>query len=232
MKEEVRNKVYELLKEETSGHGIDHIERVYNLAIKFAKKEKADAEIVGLAALLHDVDDYKLVGISNADKFINAKRIMKEVNVSAEKQERIIEIIKNMGYSKSLKGIRPKTIEGMCVSDADMCDAIGASGVVRSIIYAVSSKGNGVIFDKNIYPNINITAEEYNSQGTTYETDGVINHCFEKILKLKSLMMTNAGKEEAATRHEFIISFLKEFFKEENAPEWLEFLENYLKNLK
>lgn len=227
MKEEVRNKVYELLKEETSGHEIDHIERVYNLAIKFAKKEKANAEIVGLAALLHDVDDYKLVGISNADKFINAKRIMKEVNVSAEKQERIIEIIKNMGYSKSLKGIRPKTIEGMCVSDADMCDIIGAHGIIRAIMYHLSVKGNKIIFNRDIFPK-NSFKEDYFSAGSK----SAINHFFDKSLRLKGLMMTNAGKEEASTRHEFMISFLKEFFKEENAPEWLEFLENYLKNLK
>lgn len=231
MIEKVREQVTLILNEEESGHGMDHIERVYNLAIKFAKEEQADINLVSLASLLHDVDDYKIVGKANAEKFINATKIMDSVNISKEKQEKVIEIIKNMGYSKSLKGIRPKTIEGMCVSDADMCDAIGASGIVRAIVYAVSSKGNGVIFDKNIYPNVNITAEEYNAKGTTYDTDGAINRCFEKLLKLKDLMMTNAGKKEAISRHEFIIEFLREFFKEENVPEWLEFLEEYLNNL-
>lgn len=231
MIEKVREQVTLILNEEESGHGMDHIERVYNLAINFAKEEQADINLVSLASLLHDVDDYKIVGKANAEKFINATKIMDSVNISKEKQEKVIEIIKNMGYSKSLKGIRPKTIEGMCVSDADMCDAIGASGIVRAIVYAVSSKGNGVIFDKSIYPNVNITAEEYNAKGTTYDTDGAINHCFEKLLKLKGLMMTNAGKKEAISRHKFIIEFLREFFKEENAPEWLEFLEEYLNNL-
>ena len=59
MIEKVKEEVNEILKEEESGHGMDHIERVYKLSIKFAKKENADIEIVSLASFLHDVDDYK-----------------------------------------------------------------------------------------------------------------------------------------------------------------------------
>lgn len=232
MIEKVKEQVASILNEDKSGHGMDHIERVYNLAIKFAKEEKADKEIVSLASLLHDIDDYKIIGKENAGKLNNATKIMNRVNISKEKQERVIEIIKNMGYSKSLKGIRPKTIEGMCVSDADLCDAIGAIGIIRSIVYAVSDKGTGVIFDKNIFPLIDVDSEIYNQNGTNYgKHDNAINHCFDKILKLKDLMMTNTGKKEAQKRHEFIISFLKEFFYEEDIPEWLKFFEEYLKNL-
>lgn len=59
-----------------------------------------------------------------------------------------------MGYSKCLKGIRPTTIEGMVVSDVDMCDSIGTSGIIRSIVYAVSPLGSGVIFDSNVKLNV------------------------------------------------------------------------------
>ena len=48
--EEVRN----MLSGEQSGHGFDHVERVYRLAFELAEKEGADKEIAGLAALLHD----------------------------------------------------------------------------------------------------------------------------------------------------------------------------------
>ena len=40
-------------------HGFDHTERVYNLAVRIAKDEKADLEIVQAAALLHDVGRFK-----------------------------------------------------------------------------------------------------------------------------------------------------------------------------
>lgn len=226
MIEKVREQVTLILNEEESGHGMDHIERVYNLAIKFAKEEQADINLVSLASLLHDVDDYKIVGKANAEKFINATKIMDSVNISKEKQEKVIEIIKNMGYSKSLKGIRPKTIEGMCVSDADMCDVMGAIGIIRTITYHLSPKGNKIIFDRTNFPKIN-----FKSDYLVTGSESAINHFFDKILKLKDLMMTNAGKKEAISRHEFIIEFLREFFKEENVPEWLEFLEKYLNNL-
>ena len=232
MIEKVKKEVNEILKEEESGHGMDHIERVYKLSIKFAKKENADIEIVSLASLLHDVDDYKIVGKENRDKFINARRIMDDNKISQDKQEKVINIIKNMGYGKSLKGIRPNCLEGMCVSDADMCDTIGAIGTIRAILYAVSSKGTGIIFDKDIFPLVDIDAETYSKCGTNYgKEDTAINHFFDKLLKIKSLMMTESGKEEARIRHKFMMEFLKEFFYEEDLAEWNKFFKEYIKNI-
>ena len=228
MLDDIKNSVFKLLNKDDSGHGCDHVIRVYELAINFAKKEGANVYIVGLASLLHDVDDYKIVGKEQASKLTNAKNIMSKYNVSIDIQKLVLNIIKNMGYSNVLKGIRPQSLEGMIVSDADMCDAIGASGIIRSIMYAVSSKGNGVIFDRNIWPNVNITAEEYNNLGTTYDTDGAINHFFEKLLKLNNLMMTKSGKKEALQRQKIMIAFLRQFFVEEIVPEWGAFLEKYL----
>jgi len=126
-----------LLDKDKSGHGFDHVSRVYTLAIKFAEQE-------------------------------NAKSIMQSCKVDDEIQKRVLDIISNMGFSKCLKGIRPKTLEGQIVSDADMCDAIGSSGIIRSVAYSVSEKGSGTIFDKDILPIIDITQEKYNSGGGNY----------------------------------------------------------------
>ena len=51
----------------------------------------------------------------------------------------------------------------------------------------------------------------------------------EKILKLKDLMLTDSGKEESKNRHQIVVDFLYHLFNEENAPEWIEYLNNYLK---
>lgn len=60
---QVRADVDECLGTEMSGHAIDHVDRVYSLALRFAQRlPAADTTVVGLAALLHDVDDYKLIG--------------------------------------------------------------------------------------------------------------------------------------------------------------------------
>ena len=150
---------------------------------------------------------------------------MKSCSVPNEIQTAVIDIVRNMGYSKCLKGIRPKSLEGKIVSDADMCDAIGSSGIIRAIVYAVSDKGSGTIFDRNLFPNENISQEEYNSGGTTHKTDNAINHFFEKLLKLKDLMMTDSGKREAVKRQRIMVDFIRNFFEEENVPQkWFELL--------
>ena len=50
-----------------------------------------------------------------------------------------------------------------------------------------------------------------------------------KILKLKNLMLTKSGKEEAKSRHQIIVDFLYHLFDEENVPEWTRYLNEYLK---
>ena len=90
MLEKAKMLVQEILKADSSGHGYDHVTRVYNLAMKFAKEENANKEIVALAALLHDVDDYKLFGKENADNLTNAKKILKEINVDLKNQELVL----------------------------------------------------------------------------------------------------------------------------------------------
>lgn len=224
MIEEVKKLVAELLGDDKSGHGFDHIMRVYNLSIKFAEAEKsADKDIVGLSALLHDVDDYKLFGDTFADNLTNAKRILKQVDANVDTSNTVLKIINTMGYSKLLKGIRPDSIEGQIVSDADMCDAMGATGILRNFAYTL--KHNRIFFDNNIWPVENISAEVYKNK--TQDTS--VCHFFEKLLKLQSLMLTKEGKKEAIYRNEIMVDFLRHFFKEVNATDWGNYLEDYLK---
>lgn len=140
-----------------------------------------------------------------------------------------MEIIASMGYSKALRGVRPKSLEGQIVSDADMCDAIGINGAMRSLVYALSDKGNKRVFDPSVWPDVELGADKYNVDGgTTHDTDGFINHFFEKLLKLKAMMLTEPGKQEAAVRDGAMVQLLRHYFREQNTPEWSDFLEKYL----
>ena len=40
-------------------------------------------------------------------------------------------------------------------------------------------------------------------------------------------MLTDSGKEESKNRHQIVVDFLYHLFNEENAPEWIEYLNNY-----
>lgn len=114
-------------------------------------------------------------------------------------------------------------------SDADMCDAIGAVGIERALTYACHHGGR--IFDPKVWPNVNLAAHEYNTDGNTHDTDGFINHFFEKLLKLKGLMLTEPGRIEAENRHQIMVDFLRAYFREKNASDWSEFLEEYLRSV-
>lgn len=226
MIESVKNEVEKLLDNDDSGHDKDHINRVLALSLRFAKSENADEYITALIALLHDVDDYKLFGLENEKNLSNARNIMNICNIDSSIQKKVCEEIRNIGYSKRLKGLAPTTIEGKIVSDADMCDALGAVSILRVLKY--TTKMNKPFFDKNIFPIENMTADKY----TRKCADTGICHFYEKILLLKDLMLTSSGREEAQERHNFVVKFLYQYFKEENAEEWVEYTNKFLKKVK
>ena len=223
MIDKVKREVTKLLDMDNSGHGMDHINRVLDLSLRFAEKEKADLVVVTLIALLHDVDDYKLFGMENAKKLVNARRIMDVCNVDKGIQEQVCDALSCIGYSKRLQGYCPSSLEGQVVSDADMCDALGANGILR--VYTYSMKNEKPFFDRNIFPTLNMSTDEY----TKKCADSSVCHIFEKILKLKDLMLTDSGKEESKNRHKIVVDFLYHLFAEENASEWTQYLDNYLK---
>ncbi len=226
--EDIKQDVIKLFAKDNTGHGIDHIMRVYTVAMNLAEKENANKDIVAIAALLHDADDYKIFGQECADKLTNTKAILNKYNILRDIQENIIDIVKNMGYSKSLQGIRPKSLEGKIVSDADMMDAMGAQGIIRTISYRVAK--NLVIFDKNIFPETTLSTEEYRDISRASDTG--INHFFDKLLKIQGLLFTDAAKEMSQARQDFMISFLYQFFEEQNLDNWSQYLNEFISDIK
>lgn len=223
MIEIVKEEVQKLLGKDNSGHDMNHINSVLKLSLAFATKEKADKKIISLIALLHDVDDYKLFGNESEENLLNAKRIMKVANIDTDTQNKVLSELERIGYSNLLKGRRPMTIEGKIVSDADMCDTLGANGILR--IYKYSLKHGKPFFDKNIFPIEDMSADKY----TRKCADSSVCHMFEKPLKLKKLMFTKAGFNEAAKRHKMMVDFLYQLFDEEDVSDWKRYLDNYLK---
>lgn len=214
--------IKKLLGQDASGHGLDHVERVYRLSLQFADQENANRDIVALAALLHDVDDYKIFGQDSADNLTNATHILDEFNVAVDTKSHVLEIIKTMGYNRSLEGIRPATLEGRIVSDADMCDAIGAQGILRTHSYS-ASKGT-VFFDPAVMPQNNeLSASEYRTATSQHS----VQHFFDKLLRIPSLLMTESGQAEGEKRKKIMTDFLEELFREEDAKAWLLYLKEH-----
>lgn len=197
--------IKERFQNDYSGHDYYHSVRVYKLATSICKEENADLEIVQLASLLHDVDDYKLFG-GNVGAYSNAEAFLKDNKIADTK----IKIICNIISSVSFKGTGtqvPESKEGKIVQDSDRLDAIGAIGIARTFAYGGSK--NRALHIPGEKPHGNMSFEEYStSTGTT------INHFYEKLLKLKDFMNTETAKKIAESRHKYMEDFLSEFFNE------------------
>jgi uncharacterized protein len=210
------------LENEGSGHDWEHIRRVWQTAARLAAEEKADAELVELAALLHDVDDAKLTGdLATEITLPTARRFMAGADVPATRAESVCAILKASGYHKSLDGDGAKTLEAHILSDADYLDAMGAIGIARAFAYG-GNKGRP-LFEPAAIPREHISRAEYVST-----TTNSISHFFEKILRLRDKITTAAGKAEAARRHARMLRYLEDFFDETAAPpEWRQRLDAY-----
>jgi uncharacterized protein len=228
MIEDVFTEVKDLMGDDADGHGARHVERVLNLALRFAEQEGADTEVVALAALLHDVDDYKIFGAESAENLTNAHAVLKKFDVNEDTTRRVIEVIRSMGYNKYLENIRPVSIEGMVVSDADMCDAIGAQGILRTHAYNLSI--GSPFFDKGLEPvSRELSAAEYKSENNASSGTHSVQHFMDKLLVLPSIMLTESGRVEASKRKMIMIDFLYQLFEEEESNAWKARLDSFLK---
>ncbi|WP_316796027.1 HD domain-containing protein [Pedobacter agri] len=190
-----------------AGHDWFHIERVYKTAQNINQKENGDDLVVAYAALLHDIADPKF---NDGDEKIGpniAAAFLKSIEVDQSIIDHVILIIENMSFKNSFDQNSFTSREMQIVQDADRLDAIGAIGIARAFTYGGFK--NRVLYDPEIKPEQHLSKETY--KNTSAPT---INHFYEKLLLLKDMMNTNAGKDIAEERHQFMLLYLKHFFSE------------------
>ncbi len=120
--------------DDSSGHDWWHIYRVWKNAISICERERADLFIVELAALLHDLDDWKF-NESEDETPRRAQAWMKSCGVDSQTNQTVCEIIMHVSYKGAQVENKMNTLEGFIVQDADRLDAIGAIGIGRAFAY-------------------------------------------------------------------------------------------------
>jgi uncharacterized protein len=196
-----------LLSGEGSGHDWFHVARVRDVALHVAREENADPFVVELAALLHDVADWKFSGGDHAAGPQAARDWLVSLGVEPSIIDHVASIIAGLSFKGAGVKTPMNTIEGRCVQDADRLDALGAIGVARAFAYG-GHKGRA-LYDPAVPP------QPHASFGAYKKNSGpTINHFYEKLLLLKDRMNTAAGKRLAAERHAFLERFLDQFFAE------------------
>lgn len=195
--------INEIFAGEGSGHDWWHIQRVRAMALKIADSEGGDRFIIEMAALLHDVDDWKL----NPGTGTKALNWLKSLGINELQSALILEVINQVSFKGAGVENKATTIEAKIVQDADRLDAIGAIGVARAFAYG--GHKNRPLHIPGSTPQIHTDFESYkNNQGST------INHFYEKLLLLKNSLNTTSAIEIAKNRHIFMETFLQQFFAE------------------
>ncbi len=208
---ETKKYIRQELGNESSGHDWWHIERVRKLSLKIAETESADLFTVELAALLHDLDDWKL-NDNGTESYTKTANWLKKINIEDEVRHQIIDIIKQVSFKGAGVNTKPGSLEAQIVQDADRLDAIGAIGIARAFSYGGNK--NRLLHDPGSKPEYHDSFEAYKANGGS-----TINHFYEKLVLLKDLMNTDTAKQYAESRHEFMERFLHQFFDEWEAKE-------------
>lgn len=123
-----------------SAHDIDHVKRVYKLALQIAGHyPEVNYEVLIPAVLLHDIGrreedldltgktDHAMVGAAKAREILERMEIRDEV---------IHEIQKAILTHRFRSGRGPASLEAAILYDADKLDAIGAVGIARTFMMA------------------------------------------------------------------------------------------------
>lgn len=194
-------KVKEKLSTGGSCHGFDHTLRVMNNAkVLLDSSPDADAQVVMLAALLHDIarpEEEKSRG-----KECHAKlgaKLVPDMLKNAGFPEHLFAPVANAVRSHRFRGKdEPDCIESDLVFDADKLDSLGAVGIGRAFLFA--GRENARLHNTESEA---LAADAYSREDTAYR---------EYLVKLRYLprrMRTAVGRKLAVKRAAFMADFFE-----------------------
>ncbi|MET4073202.1 HD domain-containing protein [Hymenobacter sp. UYCo722] len=193
---------------EGSGHDWAHIRRVWLMARRLASTEPgADAQVTELAALLHDIADWKF----HDGDYEAGPRAARAWLISQGADEELTARVETVIREVSFKGLGVATPvssrEAALVQDADRLDAIGAIGIARAFAYG-GHKGRP-LHDPAVPPVAHDSFASYQKN-----TAPTLNHFYEKLLHLKDRLNTDSARAVAAERHAFMETYVARFLAE------------------
>lgn len=180
------------------GHRLDHIERVLENALQLCIAENAILEVVVPAVWLHDCvpvakhsPDRAKASRLSANR---AEELLNEIQYPAKFIEPIKHAIACHSFSA---GLTPESLEAKIVQDADRLDAIGAVGIAR--VFMVGGHHQNAIYHAE---------QPFPESREPDEKKYIVDHFYEKLLKLAPNFLTDAGREEAQQRTNVMRDYL------------------------
>lgn len=186
-------------------HDWEHTLRVFRLCRRIGDAERADMDVLLIAACLHDIgrcyQDASNGRICHAEKGAElAEPLIRPLPLSDERKQNILHCIRSHRFRGNGT---PRTIEAQVLFDADKLDAIGAVGIGRAFLFA----GEVGARLHNSHANIDDT-QPYSKEDTAYREYRV------KLSKIKDRILTDEGKRLATDRDTYMVSFFDRFLSE------------------
>ncbi len=181
-----------------------HIRRVVAMAMRLAKEESADENVVLPAAYFHDFVNVP----KNDPRRSQASRLsgdaaveyLASVGYPAQYFDAIRHAIAAHSFSANIK---PETIEAMVVQDADRLDALGAIGAAR--VFSISALMQTAYYNPD---------DPWAEKRALDDKTAAIDHFPIKLFKIADTMNTRTAREEAARRVVFMRDFLRQMGRE------------------
>jgi uncharacterized protein len=192
-------------------HGFDHILRVYRMAVRLAKIEGADLEIVRAAALLHDAQGSQTEGGEDGRQNHHhassdfARQILESEGWPPDKIAAVQHCIRAHRFRDNTE--TPQSLEAKILFDADKLDVIGAVGVARTIAF-------DVVVNQPIYtePSERFLATGEKEPGEPHSS---YHEYIFKLSRIKDRLFTKTAQDLAKERHRFMDEYFERLGAEE-----------------
>lgn len=185
-------------------HDFDHVLRVTEMAVRIARAEGADVEVVRAAALLHDVGRGDASGRDHAEVSADVARRILESH-PPEKVEAVTQAILQHRFRS---GPPPDSLEARCLFDADKLDSIGAIGVARAFAFAGS-------IGQRLWDEVAPDYADRFARGDVRPGEHTSHHEYVvKLSRLRERMTTRAGRAIAEERHAATAAFFERLARE------------------
>ena len=191
-----------------ASHDWDHTIRVLRLCEHIGSEERADMDVLRVAAVLHDIgrphQDACLGSLCHAvHGAMLAEPIVAMLVFSPEQKDNILHCIRTHRF----RGMHvPETLEAKVLFDADKLDVIGAIGAARTLGYAL--KAGTPFFTEPSIKFIQTGEEEPGELHSAY------HEYLYKLRKISSMLYTNAGRRLAVERQNFLNQYFDELAAE------------------
>lgn len=191
-----------------SSHDLDHTLRVmHNVELLLAHTPGADADVVRLSALLHDIarpeEDSARGCCCHAELGAQQSAVLlKKYNFP---DEIISQVVHAVRCHRFRKGSPPETVEGQLLYDADKLDSLGAVGLGRAFLFAGHCNAR-----------LHNSASEALAGNAYSKEDTAYREYLVKLRHLPDKMFTPYGKKLAVERLKFMENFFSALESEIN----------------